>query len=145
MELKYKELISEQNLSIQCPPSGCRINSDDLEAARWVVTPLESEFNFIPNHLYNMKRGVPTRPMKEDLKCDYCGLSFFETVEASVLHYHNFTAAIQSKLGYTHVAKGVIKAGWGLVTKANESSRHFELFEKEGNDWIENFQMAAKL
>ena len=53
--------------------------------------------------------------------------------------------AIREKLKYTHIAVGIIEAGWGLATEPDEENRHFELFEYEGCDWIKNFEIEYSL
>jgi len=146
MNLKYQELIDSQKLSIQCPPAECEVNATDLQAARWVLAPIDNNLNFLPNHIYNQKKGLPLRPtMKEEVKCGYCSLSFHDSIEASIVAFRSLSPAIQEKLGYTHVAKGIIASGWGLVTKKSDISKHFEVFEGNDKDWVSSFNIEAEL
>lgn len=145
MQLKYKQLIETQNLSIKCPPDGCGVN-EKLEAARWVVEPIDDKQNFVPNHVYNLLRSIPPRTnMNEELKCGYCSVSLHSTIEASKTAFNNLSKVIQSKIGYTHIAHGVIDRGWGLVTELNPISQHFEIFENEGHDWAKKFKVVAPI
>jgi len=144
MELKYKDLIDSQHLAITCPPDNCKVN-DKLEAVRWVVQPLEAELNFLPNHLYNQKRGAPVRPMAEHAKCGNCSLSFHTSIQASANAFYGLSSNLQQKLGYTHIAYGVIDAGCGLLTETNPITQHFEFFESTNLNWINNFAIHTQL
>lgn len=144
MELKYKQLIDNQGLTITCPPENCKINNK-LEAVRWVVQPVENELNFLPNHLYNQKRGAPVRPMSEHLKCGNCSLSFHTSIQASVNAFYALSSNLQQKLGYTHVAHGTIESGCGMITETNPITQHFEFFESPNLHWINNFTIHSQL
>jgi hypothetical protein len=144
MELKYKNLIDSQRLTITCPPNNCQLNNK-LEAVRWVVQPIEDELNFLPNHLYNQKRGAQTRVMSEQLKCSSCSLSFHTSVQASTIAFHSLSPNLQQKLGYTHIAIGFIDAGCGLITEPNPITQHFEFFETDSMYWLNNFVISTQL
>jgi len=144
MELKYRQLIADQNLSITCPPDDCQLNTP-VEAARWVLSPIDHELNFLPNHLFNQKRGRLLRIQDEARNCGYCSVSLHESVEASENAFRGLSLAIRGKIGYTHIATGLIEAGIGLVTAINPVSRHFELFESDNYQWSNNFTIIAPL
>ncbi len=144
MELRYQELINDQKLSINCPPDGCQINMP-INAARWVISPIEHDFNFLPNHLYNRKREVPVREMNENDRCHCCSLSFYTSVQASQTNFNGLPKSIKIKIGYTHIAIGEIEPGWGYMTDINPASHHFELYEFGGCDWLKNFQISTEL
>jgi hypothetical protein len=142
--LKYQELINEQQLTISCPPSNC-VPNGELKAARWVISPLENNLNFLPNHVYNSQRTSPLRNMDEKLRCGFCSISLHTSIEASKTHFNSLTPAAKAKLGYTHVAEGIITSGTGMITPVSEVNKHFELFEFDGFNWIENFTIIEKL
>lgn len=144
MELKYRQLIADQNLTIKCPPENCKLNSA-VEGVRWVIEPIGNELNFLPNHLFNQKKGVPSRSLSEDIKCGYCSISLHESVEASTNAFRGLSSSIKNKLGYTHMAKGLIEASIGLMTDINPISKHFELFEKDGYNWSHKFKIISQL
>lgn len=144
MNLKYQDLINNQELSSPCPPESSTIN-EEVSGARWVVAPIEHELNFLPNHLYNLKIGQPRRPMSDRVKCGNCSLSFHTSVEASKNAFYALSSVARQKLGYTHVAAGKIGAGWGLITEVHAISQHFELFEAENSKWHENFRISVEL
>lgn len=144
MELKYKNLIDSQYLAITCPPNNCKVN-DRLEAVRWVVQPVENDLNFLPNHLYNQRRGAQSRAMNEYVKCGNCSLSFHTSIQASENAFYSLSPNLQQKLGYTHIAQGTIDAGCGLITDTNPITQHFEFFESPNLNWINNFTIYSQL
>jgi len=144
MKPKYKDLIDSQNLTITCPPDDYKLN-DEIEAVRWVINPIENGLNFLPNHLYNLKRGTPVRVLSEPLKCGYCSLSFHTSVDASTVAFHSLSSNLQQKLGYTHIATGVIEKASGLMSDPHPISRHFEFFEVKEISWVNKFVISNPL
>jgi hypothetical protein len=144
MQLRYKSLINSQKLTITCPPENYKLN-DEIEAVRWVINPIEDDLNFLPNHLYDLKRGAQVRAMPENIKCGYCSLSFHTSIDASTVAFHSLSSNLQQKLGYTHIAHGTIEKGTGLMSEPHPISKHFELFEIKEIVWMNNFVITNSL
>lgn len=144
MKFKYQGLIDRLELTVMCPPENTVVN-EETNAARFTIDPIDHELNFLPNFIYNSKLGIPPRVMSSELKCRYCSLSFYTSVEASQAAYRSLNTVIKAKLGYTHIAYGIIKRNSGRATPVNPSSQHFELFEAEGSEWSSNFKIVASL
>lgn len=113
-ELKFKDLIDTLELGITCPPEDCE--NLDLKAYRWVRSPIDETLDFLPNHLYGEAMKIPPRKnMNSEEKCSRCAISLFTNEEAASGTFKNLPPSIQSKIGYTHIAVGLIEKSDGLV------------------------------
>lgn len=144
MKLKYQQLLNELDLNSCCPPK--ETFETDIDAFRWVYSPIENDLNLLPNKVYNDIRKIPTRALtKEDL-CKNCNMSFFTdyTVAYSKLELINqrFEKKHKDLLNpfYTDIAQGTINKIDGLVTKIENN--HFMLYEYEGSNLRDKFKIV---
>jgi len=141
--LKYQELIDKQKLT-ECPKN-CK--ESELEAYRWVLTPLDNENNFLPVMQYSQKNNRPMRRLtSDDGRCAGCaGLSMFDSLENARNRFAGFEKKIQTLLGYTHVAAGQITKDMGIVSEISPDSGHFALYEYKNVDLRTTFTIASTI
>lgn len=142
---KYDDLIKSQKISISCPDKQ-KCQPVETKAFHWCHDPINSEYNFLPNHLYEKARSHPPRANTlDDLrKCSRCAVSFFTSETAARNKFNGFTKAIREKLGYTHVAEGDITQSDGVASLPSQSG-HFELFEYTKCDLKDRFTIIGPL
>lgn len=141
-ELKYKQLIENQGITGLCPDKD--VLESSIEAFRWCTEPVNDIINFLPNIKEDEARKRPPRRLKGDSdKCGFCAISFFSSLNAAKNRFMSLGNPIKLKLGYTHVAKGVLAEGDGLLTPIKHD--HFMLFEYQNVDLSTRFSIIENL
>lgn len=142
-KLKYQDLINSFNFKTDCPNGKSTVEKDTL-SYRWCLSPINHEWNFLPNHYYDEAKGPPPRKnFTEDKKCSRCSLSFFTSLNHAKNLFNGYPIRTRELLGYTHVAEGVIDEKDGVVSEVENS--HFSLFEFEGVELISKFKIVDVL
>jgi hypothetical protein len=135
MKLKYQAEIDALNLSIQCP---CDVQpiTQEVEVFRFSLSPIDHEHNCLPNVVYDRKIGgkYPYSTPGRDLeKCGRCGASFYYNLALAIEAWKNLPPQRREKLKYTHLGRGVISPGDGLIGEP-DSTTHFNFYEAEMED-----------
>ena len=133
--------MEEKEIKEPCPFK----NSVEIEqeAFRWGFSPIESEYNFLPNYIYNEKMNIPPRVNSQDdlFKCGNCALSMFKTFDIAKSKWNNeLQQRNRDLLKYTHVLKGTISKEMGVSPDAKKP--HFNFFEYEGVELKKHFIIA---
>jgi hypothetical protein len=134
MGLRYQEEIDKRSLSIKCPFSDNR--PDNIRSFRWVIDPIDHQDNFIPNVLFNERKGIPSFPIGSSAQdiCLRCGISLMDSIESAKRIWGKLAPRTRKNLGYTHIAEGFIKEDDGLVII--EDIKHFTFYENESEEFL---------
>lgn len=145
MELKYQNEIDNFAFqTLKCPMVNQLPN--DLEAYRFSFNPIEHEDNFLPNVVFDRKRGKPFNYTKavETVRCSRCSSSMYNTLDFARLAWKNLSPQVKENLGYTHLAKGILNNIDGLVTEINQKG-HFGFYESNECNPISKFSILEEL
>src|ERR1700752_3081026 len=94
-ELKYKSLIEAQKIG-KCPSEECK--QDIITGFRWVFSPITHDLNFLPNFIFNEKKGILPRINNNDIFiCSCCGISFFDSEEVAKNSFKSLSKKIKEK------------------------------------------------
>ena len=144
MRLKYQELIEQKKGKTKCPQD--RSIETEILAFRWVVSPIESNENFLPyfKHCELKNRPIRINAKDDNLVCSACGLSMFKTLESAKEKYNGIPSPAKQMLGYTHVANCPLQKNMGIVN-SNPFSDHFDFYEYEEIDLKDHFVIVDSL
>jgi hypothetical protein len=131
MPYKYQEEISALNLVlINCPCGTDRTTT----AYRFVHLPQDGSRNFLPRKYEGgpMKKIAQSDPPTDQeerhaeiTKCEYWGLSFYETEEAARKAFKK----VKKYLTHTHIAAVSIIPSDGCCSSTEPATQHFNLYE----------------
>jgi hypothetical protein len=114
--LRYQSLIDKENLVVPCPDK--QVTAIRRESYRWCNTPIDYEYNFLPNRYVDELKGKKRRKLPGDEACcEYCAVSFFDSLVNAKEKYMGFPERIREMLGYTHIAYGA-----GALHMTNDTS-----------------------
>jgi hypothetical protein len=131
MPYKYQEEISALNLVlINCPCGTDRTTT----SYRFVHLPHDGLGNFLPRYheggpMKKIKLSIP--PTEEEeidaevTKCEYWGLSFYETEDAARKAFKK----VKKILTHTHIAAVAIIPSDGCCSSTEPVTQHFNLYE----------------
>jgi hypothetical protein len=141
-QYKYQTLIDEHQLDCKSLKDGHTINSI---AFRWVIDPIDHEWNFLPNILYDQAKGSPRRinSVQDNLKCGYCALSLFLSKEAAMEKFSKIPKRSQVLIGYDSIAEGIVTEHDGVVGDLH--NEHFNFFEYKDVDLKSRFVIINKI
>jgi len=141
---KYLTLFKALDIEEMCP---CELGPlQKGKVYRWVRFPLSHELNFLPNRLYDERRGYTPRmnDTADRAKCLGCALSMFTSLRAAQTVFNSLSPSGRQGIGYTHIAAGVLDEGDGVCGKSDERG-HFTFYEYEGVDLRQRFEIVAQL
>lgn len=131
MPYKYQREISALNLVlINCPCGTDR----ETTAYRFVHLAPDDPKNFLPRFYEGgpMKKILLSEPPTDEekidaeiTKCEYWGLSFYETEEAARKAFKK----VKKFLTHTHIAAVMITPIDGCCTDTEATTKHFNLYE----------------
>ena len=131
MPYKYQAEINNLKLVlINCP---CGIERTTT-GYRFVYLPHDSSSNFLPRYYEGgpMKKIALSDPPTDEenfkaevMKCEYWGLSFYETESAARKAYKK----VKKYLSHTHIAAVAITPSDGLCSSTEETTQHYNLYE----------------
>jgi len=125
--LRYQVLIDQESLTVPCPDE--IVSTITRPSYRWCNSPVNHQHNFFPNRFVDQLKGKARRKLKGDKDCcEYCAISFFDTLDNAKDRFMGFPDRIREMLGYTHVAHGVVEDTDGLTSEPDEYG-HFNFFE----------------
>lgn len=140
--LKFQALIDSFKFENPCPWMECTPNK--VTVFRWTFKDITNEDNFLPNHLFERKKGIQNNIVySESNVCSRCGISFFSSVEIAQNVFGTISPKIRKIWGYTNVAKGDIDSTHGLISDVKKGHQSF--FEFEGVELSNNFTIVADL
>ena len=141
---KYHYIISSLDITQPCP---CQNSSElNIEAYRWTHSEINHAENFLPAKILDLIKGTPPRANVIDDygKCTLCSISLFNSLENALKKIKGFSPSIRKKLGYTHVASGLLEITDGVGTPI-EKSGHFEFFEYSNADLTSKFKIISTI
>lgn len=142
---KYEVYLQEvrEIHGIECPVEDAE--SRNIEAFRWVNEPMTEE-NFFPTRVLDelKEQDIRTFPDGDNLNCLYHALSLYITKKQAIKRFSSFSERMQKKLGYTHLASGVIEENYGECTNADKIG-HFSFFEYDGIILENKFKIISEL
>lgn len=141
---KYHYLISSLNITQPCP---CQNSSElNIEAFRWTHSKIDHQENFLPAKILDEIKQVPPRANVIDdyRKCTLCSISLFDSLENAKKKFNSFNLNTRNKLGYTHIATGLLEITDGVGTPI-ESNGHFEFFEYSNTDLASKFAIISTI
>ena len=124
-----------------CPPVEC-INTT-VQAYRFTYESINDEKNFQPVYIKKPKRFND----KSDLdKCNAFGISLYQSEEQATFKFNSLRNIIQNigKTIGTHLAKGLIKDEFGVITPFDHEG-HFDLHESDISNLHNAFTIIKKL
>lgn len=144
MDLKYQTEISNRNFKIQCPISGAQ--PTNLSAFRFVYSPITHNLNFLPNIIFDNLVGIGydyDNAPEQDV-CLRCGISLYDTITNAKKAWKKLAPRVKQKLGYSHLAKGVLTQSDGLMNNINDKG-HFGFYEDNNANLIQKFTIVEQL
>lgn len=141
---KYHHIIAELDITQPCP---CQNSSElNIEAYRWTHSEIDHSENFLPAKILDIIKKTPPRTNVVDdyRKCTMCSISLFNSLESALKKFKQFTPSIKKKLGYTHVATGLLEITDGVGTPI-EPSGHFEFFEYSNVNLASKFKIISSI
>lgn len=145
MPLKYQNEIDALELPFECPSQLVAI-AEMTEAHRWSLNPIEHEWNFLPNVVYDRVRGsgIDYANFDPHRKCSRCGASYYRTIqECRDAWDEGLSAQIKSLLGFTHIASGSLDIGDGGIINGNNG--HFTFYEDAEANLPQKFTIVEEL
>lgn len=141
VKYKYAQKIEELELGDSCPPEDTSF--EERQAYRFTNEDIGDSSNFIPQGI--AKPARINSKQDNNVKCKLIsGLSMYSTKTLALRRFSSFTKQVKKKLGYTHLAKGVVGTGDGRVTRIGKDG-HFTLFELDSCDLTQKFVIIETL